>query len=60
MNRHALRRFIAASLLVSTAFPQTARIDFTQPKNYFPNPFAPYVGRDVAPPTSRIRRAWNN
>lgn len=46
-----LRRFIAASLLVSTTFAQTASVDYGKPTNYFPNPFSPYVGRDVPDPT---------
>jgi outer membrane protein TolC len=51
MIRDSICRSIAASLLISTAFAQTATIDFTKPKNYFPNPFAPYVGRGVAEPS---------
>jgi outer membrane protein TolC len=46
-----LRRCIAASLLVSTTFAQTTRVDYGKPQNYFPNPFSPYVGRDVPDPS---------
>lgn len=51
MKPSRTRRLIAAALLIATAQAQTAKIDFSKPKNYFPNPFSPYLQREVSAPS---------
>src|SRR3954463_8263391 len=52
MNNRFARR-IAALLMFPTLLvgQSPVSLDFSKPKNYFPNPVGPYVGKDVPPPS---------
>jgi outer membrane protein TolC len=52
MTRTLLHRLSVFLLVPSMLLAQSpAVVDFSKPKNYAPNPFSPYIGRDVPSPT---------
>lgn len=51
MTTIRMRKWIAVVALASSACAQTVQVDFSKPKDYFPNPFAPYLPRQVASPS---------
>ena len=53
MKISRLRNWIAVLALASSACAQTKTVpvDFSKPKNYFPNPFGPYLPREVKSPS---------
>ena len=53
MNISRMRKWVAVLALASSACAQskTVQVDFSKPKNYFPNPFGPYLPREVHPPS---------